>query len=289
MRSEAHRISLIAVIVLTLLTSSITYADDIYVSMGNEGEISKCDSSGNWSIFVHNLTIADGIVFDNKGNLYAADEWEGLIYKIDSKGNKTIFASGHDSDKPVGLAFDKNGNLFVSNAAIGTIDKIDLNGNRSLFASGLNLPLAISFDNNGNLFVSNRGNYSIEKFDSFGNRTLFASDIASNGLAFDSKNNLYATTGFLFDGAISKFDMNGNSTIFTTNLCYPQGIAFDSKDNVYVAENGNSQIDKFDPSGNRFFLGHVYNPYYIATQVPEPATLLLLGLGAAMLRKKARN
>jgi DNA-binding beta-propeller fold protein YncE len=67
----------------------------------------------------------------------------------------------------------------------------------------------------------------------------------------------------------------------------PLGLAFDSSGDLYVAAFNNGTIEKLDSSGNRStFASGLNGPTFIATQVPEPATLLLFGLGVVMLRKK---
>ena len=89
MRSETRHISLCAVVVLTLLTSSVTYADNIYVSGWTSGKIYKFDSSGNRSIFASGYS-AECLAFDKSGNLYASSG--GMIEKYDSSGNASAFA-----------------------------------------------------------------------------------------------------------------------------------------------------------------------------------------------------
>ena len=94
MRSETRRISLLAVIAITLLTSSLTYADNIYVSCLGNGTIEKFDSSGNRSTFASGLNSPDGLAFDSSNNLYVANYGGGTIIKFDSSGNRSVFASG---------------------------------------------------------------------------------------------------------------------------------------------------------------------------------------------------
>ena len=126
---------------------------------------------------------------------------------------------------------------------------------------------------------------TIEKFDSSGNGTTFASGVPSYGLAFDSSGNLYVSGCSV--GTIMKFDSSGNKSIFASGLDYPYGLACDSSGNLYASEYYSGTIDKFDSSGNMStFASGLEDPEFIATQVPEPATLLLLGLGAVILRSK---
>ncbi len=64
----------------------------------------------------------------------------------------------------------------------------------------------------------------------------------------------------------------------------PIGLAFDSSGNLYVAnqnDGNNGTIGKFDSAGNgTVFASDLNVPYFIAVQVPEPATWTLVVLGA---------
>jgi sugar lactone lactonase YvrE len=292
-----HNTVILAVTVLVLLASTIAHADNIYVSCFSSGTIEKFDSSGNRSTFASGLNGPCGLAFDSSGYLYAASYNGGTIEKFDSSGNRSTFASG--LDKPSGLAFDNSGNLYVTNHNnnyYGTIEKFDSSGNSSTFASGLlasglGSSLSLAFDGSSYLYATNKGNDGIiTKFDMSGNSsTLTSSLYRISGLAFDSSDNLYAADNTLGFGRLYKFDSSGHVSYLGDSGIYMEtGLAFDSSGNLYVGTNGNDIIEKFDSSGNKtIFASGLSHPACIATQVPEPATLLLFGLGAAMVRLRS--
>jgi hypothetical protein len=240
------------VLVCFFFGNGFVHADTFYVSNMSSDRIMKFDSSGTGSVFAY-VPSPMGLAFDNSGNLYAANLGDNTIVKIDSSGTESDFANWSSGLKrPWGLAFDSSGNLYVGNY-VGSSEspdyilKLDSSGNGTVFAnSGFNRPTGLAFDNSGNLYVAN-------------------ADPSPSG------------------GYILKFDSSGNGTVFATGLSNPEGLAFDSNGNLYVANV--YSIMKFDSSGNGtvFANSGLDWPYFIAVQVPEPATGVLLGLGAGVL------
>jgi sugar lactone lactonase YvrE len=292
MRSGTCRITIFALVALTFLSSSIAYADNIYVSCFSYGKIQKFNSSGTGTNFASGLDSPAGLAFDRSGNLYAASAGGGTIKKYNSSGYGTTFASG--LGEPAGLAFDNSGNLYVSDYAqglSGTIYKFNSSGSKTTFASGLSGGIwGLTCDSSGNLYGA--GNGAIYKFNPSGTKTVFASGselYGSEDLTFDKNGYLYVSCGQgLYGEQILKFNQLGQKTTFASGLYGTGGLAFDSGGNLY--DGCTDGIYKFDPSGNKYLFasGLNYTTSFIAIQVPEPCTLLLLGLGAAVAVRKKR-
>jgi DNA-binding beta-propeller fold protein YncE len=105
-----------------------------------------------------------------------------------------------------------------------------------------------------------------------------------------------ANTG---NNTIEKFNASGIGSVFasySTNgvgvyLQAPIGLAFDSSGNLFVADHFTDSILKIDPDGNMsLFASGFGDPDFLASEIPEPSSFLLLAFGAttlvALLKRK---
>jgi DNA-binding beta-propeller fold protein YncE len=272
-----------------LITSTLGYADTIYVVDTESNTVDEFDPSGNLSVFATApLFHPEGAAFDSNGNLYVANPGmgPGTIEKYDPNGNGSVFAST-GLGIPTGVAF-YNGYLYVANLGPGGgfIERYNSAGQGSVFVStGLDHPQELAFDANGNLYVANSVSNSIVKIDQNGNESIFASGLSDpTGLAFDASGDLYVANSSGY-GNIERFTPNGVGSVFANPYgASPFGLAFNSNGNLYAANWGNGSIEKFDQNGNpSVFATGLTDPMFIAVQVPEPSSLLLTTVGLLSL------
>jgi sugar lactone lactonase YvrE len=276
------------------------FADTLYLSTANLNTILSFNAAGNASTFagaVSGLNDPLGLTFDGSGNLYVANSGGGLqgtpsIEEFDSSGIGSVFTTSGLSF-PTALAFDKSGNLYVANDGNNTIYKFTPNGTGTVFATaaaGLDDPAGLAFDTNGNLYVSNFNNTVLE-FNSSGTSSVFATSGLDNPgcLALDSSGNLYVANGG--NNTVEKFNASGIGSTFasySTNglaqyLQGPIGLAFDSSGDLFVADHLSESILEIDPAGNMsLFASGLSAADYLAIEIPEPSSLLLLGLGLGL-------
>jgi DNA-binding beta-propeller fold protein YncE len=128
---------------------------------------------------------------DNSGNLYATKPISSNVYRIDPRGNVTLFANAAQGvDSPEGLAVGPLDDIYVAQnppSAQAFILKFDQAGAASPFAINITFQpelwgMAFGFD--GDLYATNQADNAILKFDSEGNFSLFAD--ASKGLNLPS-------------------------------------------------------------------------------------------------------
>ncbi len=87
--------------------------------------------------------------------IYASSTFEGVVYRVDPSGRKTVFAAG--LDQPWGLAIDGQGNLYVAEVGRDRITEITPGGVQSVFyqfPGSRDNPEALGFGADGGLFVA---------------------------------------------------------------------------------------------------------------------------------------
>ena len=195
-----------------------------------------------------------GLTSDSKGNIYVADQYHGIIRKIDKNGIITTIAgkrfrsfSGDGGpateavlNDPRGVAADKQGNIYIADTYNNRVRKIDVNGIITTIAgsqffgafgdgglatsAALYHPTDIAIDNSGNIYISDSENNRIRKVDVNGIITTAAGS---------------STVGFAGDG--------GPAT--EASLYTPGEIALDDKGNLYIVDTYNQRIRKVDANG----------------------------------------
>lgn len=261
------------------------------------GQIYRIASDGTPSLLASGVgTIRDmawtgGTLYGN--NLYVTDIASSYIKKIDMNGTVTNFS--YISRDPVALELDRVGNyggVFYSGENAFDLVRIVLSsGFKATFSSSFYLNSGgvegIAFDPGSrygglmyagifsNSASSERGIYAL---DTEGNATKFSQNLAwAQQLEFD--------TGMDFDGSLFamgtdvlgdkrklwQVDENGTAVLFAETTEFDlAGFCFGPDGDLYVAE----------------YVGNNVTTIHRITAVPEPASILLLSLGACFLTKR---
>ena len=152
---------------------------------------------------------------DAAGNIYVADQGNGLVQKLDSNGAFVTQWGGIAG--PGGVAVDAASNVFTSALHSNLVYKHDTDGNPvTTWTVGSGKWGIGGPDAAGNVYVAVNSVGQIWKYDSSGT-LLFQLGTAGSG-----------------DGQFSD----------------PRDVEVDTAGNIYVADNGNCRVQKFDSSGN---------------------------------------
>jgi sugar lactone lactonase YvrE len=186
-----------------------------------------------------NISGPAGLVFDQSGNLYIADNTGGTIRRVDRNGMLTTFASfpglGFENG-PAGVAFDTTGVLYVGTFN-GEVYAIQPTGSkRVLDLSAVPPPVVpayLAFDSAGNLYVADRNPQQ--------------SGIIGGGCRIirvkpDRSVSVIAGTG------VCGYSGDGGPAV-EAKLADPTSIALDSAGNIYVADSNNHRIRRIDSRG----------------------------------------
>jgi NHL repeat len=194
----------------------------------------------------------EGVVVDNAGNIYVADESNHTIREITPAGIVSTLAglAGNPGSAdgtgsaarfryPSGVAVDNAENVYVADTENQTIRKITPAGDVTTLAglagvrgsddgtgsdARFNDPFGVAVDGLGNVYVADTGNHTIRRITAAGVVSTLA------GLA----------------GMQGSDDGNGADARFS----FPFDVAVDDSGNVYVADTFNYTIREITPAGD---------------------------------------
>jgi len=167
--------------------------------------------------------------------------------------------------KPEGIAFDSSGDLYIADFYASAIEKVTPSGTLSIFAG---IP--------GNSGYPTPGPATSAQFE------------RPNGIAVDPSGNVYVAdesanvvvmitpTGTLSIVA-GTAGQSGNPTpgpAASSLLNEPDGLSFDAAGNLYIADRGNSVVEKVTPTGTLSIFAGVINHYGTPTAGPATSSYL---------------
>jgi len=252
------------------------HPDGLYCST-EEGRIIEVSWSGDVEEITSGLPrLLSNITINNNGNIIVGNlEINGTneLFEVSPTGQKRVISTSCIT--PTDITINKNGNFLVmERIGIRGVSEVAPDGSwRNVLVNSLDYgwtghPTGIEIDNDGTTYIAYRDVGKIYAIPKAGNPYEYANVTPSGSLitlCFAPDGTLFAANDIA--GEIYKISSIGTVSLFASNIINPHYMKFDGKGAMYVAAYGEDVIYKI---------------------VPEPATLILLGLGGFILRRSRK-
>jgi len=213
------------------------------IKLNEDGILSLAPKSKKYKDIDLNSIFVWDIKKDSKGNIYIATGNDGIIYKINKKGEiKKFFKTS--SLAVFKLLIDKNDNIYAATLTRGLIYKIKPSGKGSIFAIFQNDYIWDMKFYKGNILIASGTpgslytlNLKTKKFE----QLLIVKEMHIICMDVDNKNNIYFGTAQ--GGAIYKYSNKGNiSILYQTGEKEVHCITIDKKKNIIYAGTSDKEL-----------------------------------------------
>jgi streptogramin lyase len=274
-------------------------ADVIFATSLEGAQIVRVDTATNAVTPIFSGVQADSLMFDTSGRIIYTAINQGQVRRFDPNTNSDVLLAG-GLNMPADMILEPGGNtMLVSEFNGGKIDRINLTTlGLSLLGTYGGTPQGLAYDSQGRLFA-NLGNRNggptgtfIAQLDPVTGAVLSQTTglDSLDGLTFDS------FTGKLFASSLNgnhlyQVDPNNLASVSSvaSGIPNPDGLTSNGMGDIFVAARGDFHIYQYHISSSsviqRTFVNGL-DDLAPATglgapvTVPEPASLLLAGLGA---------
>jgi sugar lactone lactonase YvrE len=201
----------------------------------------------------------EGVAVDTVGNIFVADNQNGVVYKETRSGNgstRTVIGSG--LNRPTAVAIDGAGNVFVATAS-GLYQETLLDGSYTQKALITNLSdlTGVAVDGDGNLYLSTptSGNVHKETLAIGGSYTESAVGYGIShpgGLAVDASGSIFVTDPQQGNVYRETPAANGSylQTTVASGVAGPQNVAVDGGGDVYITNSTNGEVYEETPDSS---------------------------------------